>query len=798
MSKVSRNVQSMNMRVKGFYGTKARWWLNAVQYSKDHDDYSDAEKEWAYSNGFLPDIVERYNINDGNKSRFISIYDYCYLFPINDIFRKWIKDRVTVRHVLKPYKEYLPEQYYHFYIRDNSLMIVKLLDCPENATDSIDGVLDFIKSKGKLAYRRTTGIAADVIEYADGSFVLNGETLTEEALTEYIEKTARTNIRVLTEFVNPRKCFAAQEKESKAVLRLFFYNKYADNPRIGQAYLRVDKDDETVVIDEMSERIGDNIKEYSSGSTDQMEISADEGAYEKNFMEDQVLLPKGKGVKKYARHDYYAVNVEDGTIGDGVCLSKDNKAEKSPAPAFAENLGGKIPYWEEIVATVESMGKFIPQIEVMGIDVYITEDGFRFVDFSDHPYYPQIIGFNEEITEYLKMKVAQRYADAKNAKFKKKNLVSKANTFLWIRLAKMFCPPDMRPLIYKWWYVTVKADLLSKNGMSLAQKRWAYKKGFLSYRIPQYGITKDNYQNFISDYDYRYLRHINNKYRVWMEDKITVKYICSEYSQFFPKYYYHVSVRNGEKRIIPLMDLPDYCSNDLESIFELVKNEGALACKPQKGSQGQGFYKLSYHDGKYFLNHEEADREAILAILGNPDSQYLITEYIKQHHVINDIYAGAVNTLRIITFAKDGKNPVIGNAYMRFGSEKTGAVDNMGAGGMFVQVDMETGRFHNGKIITENSILPCKNHPDTNALLEGYLPNWDIIKKGVIDLCKAMPQLEYLGFDVAITEDGMKLPEINRAPGYPKIETFNRSTIDYLLYKKEMKLKSHNLEKTKW
>ena len=434
----------------------------------------------------------------------------------------------------------------------------------------------------------------------------------------------------------------------------------------------------------------------------------------------------------------------------------------------------------------------------MGVDILITEDGFKLVDFSDQPYYPQVIGFNEEMTEYFRMKVDQKYEQAKDPEFRRNNFRKKSDTFLWIRLAKLFCPPNMRPLIYKWWYVTVRDDFFSHNGVSLKDKIWAYKHGFLSYRLPQYGITRENYQNFISDYDYRYLRHINNKYRVWLEDKITVKYICSRYSQFFPKYYYHVSVRNGEKRIIPLMDLPDYCSNDLESVFELAKHEGALACKPQRGSQGQGFYKLSYHDGKYFLNHEEATREDILKILGDPDSQYLITEYIQQHHVIDNIYSGAVNTLRIITFMKDGKTPQIGNAYMRVGSKKTGAVDNMGAGGMFVQVDMETGHFHNGKIITENNIVPCSNHPDTGALLEGDLPNWDIIKQGVIDLNKEMPQLEYLGFDVAITEDGMKLPEINRAPGYPKIETFQRPTIDYLLYKKSVKMKNNNIKKTKW
>lgn len=41
---------------------------------------------------------------------------------------------------------------------------------------------------------------------------------------------------------------------------------------------------------------------------------------------------------------------------------------------------------------------------------------------------------------------------------------------------------------------------------------------------------------------------------------------------------------------------------------------------------------------------------------------------------------------------------------MRFGSKRTGAVDNMGAGGMFAKIDIETGRFYDAKIIEANEI----------------------------------------------------------------------------------------------
>lgn len=827
MSKITKKVKVLNMRLDGFHGDKARWWLNSMQYDKNNNAaYTDSSKEWAYNNGFLPEFVERYEINEENKDNYISLHDYAFIYPVNDIFRKWVVDRVTTRNVLKPYKEYLPKQYFHIYSRDREPMIIKLLDCPEKYSDDFDGILELIRDMGKVSLYKTSGLYSDTIEYKDGQYYFNGTLFEEERVVNRLRKRLKRGIRVLTEYVEADG-ISDNGTDSPNLLRVIFYNKYADNPKIGQAYLRVNTEATELaglnIVEEQEddapdadfvERVEETnyTEEYDNTSAEKMYVenteSDDENddedlayaeIYEKNMVEDQIVLPKRGKKARIVKYAYLPIDLETGKYETAKWVNDSNKIESRViCDVEGKEIKGEIPGWADLCKLIEKLGKFIPQIELMAMDIMFTADGIKFIDFVDHPSYPQAVGFNKEMTDYFKMKVAQAYEQSQDPEFRKKNKEKKMDSVLWTRLTRLLCPPNMRPLIYKWWYVTVKADLLSNNGISLPKKIWAYRKGFLSYRIPQYGITKENYQNFISDYDYRYLRHINNKYRVWLEDKITVKYICSDYSQFFPKYYYHVSVRNGEKRIIPLMDLPDYCDENLESIFTLVQRVGELACKPQRGSQGQGFYKLSYHDGKYFLNHEEAQKEDILDILGNPDSQYLITEYIKQHPVIDNIYSGAVNTLRIITFAKDGKNPQIGNAYMRFGSKKTGAVDNMGAGGMFVQVDMETGRFFNGKIITENSIVPCKNHPDTNALLEGYLPNWDVVKQGVLDLCKAMPQLEYLGFDVAISEDGMKLPEINRAPGYPKIETFQRPTIDYLLYKKDVKMAKNNIQKTKW
>ena len=118
----------------------------------------------------------------------------------------------------------------------------------------------------------------------------------------------------------------------------------------------------------------------------------------------------------------------------------------------------------------------------------------------------------------------------------------------------------------------------------------------------------------------------------------------------------------------------------------------------------------------------------------------------------------------------------------------------MGAGGMFARIDIESGRFYDAKIIEANEIKPCLHHPDTGVKIEGILPNWEKVKQQVLDVATSIPQLEYFGFDLALTADGIKFPEINRFPDYPAIEKYTPETIDYLLYKLEQKKKSHGYD----
>lgn len=774
LKKIVVSVLSSRKVARGYIGREAKRWTRKVyrHYVTDRH-YSLKDTRWAIKRGFMPEQVELMGITEENYRDTISAKEYAFLRPLNGGYSKWISDKVTVNSIFKPYRDNMPKCYYHLVKRDGETMLIPLQK--GLGEDTLEDVVDLLKEKGHLRICRTTRSYYDKIAYADGKFFINDNVATKEELLEKLDKFPTS--RLITEAA------VAKEEFKGMILNLTIINEQGDDPRISDAYLRATgkkflKDGkEFIVSDDIDKDESDESDELDERSRD-----ADDETIESYL--DRV------------RPKYYSeVDVNNGKTGKIIKVVDGKKEELSIDKDFI-TVPDKVLYWDEIKKTIDSLARFVPQLEFFGVSIVIGEDKFYITRLKNNPRYPVIVPFNKETSAYLKRKVAQKKL-AYGPKERRARFLKKLKLKIRAKYAKTFFPKGLLPYLSIRWFQDLKNDFKTNKDTTFKQKIWAAKHGFLSYRLPQYGITPDNYQNFISDFEYKWLRHINNKYRYWCEDKITIKYICSEYNECFPEYYYHIILKNGNNKVIPMMDCPEGFGNHFEDIFKLVHEKKVLALKPDEGSHGDGFYKFEYVDGKYLLNHNPAEKQDVLDILEDVNNQYIVTEYINMHNEIKRIYDGAVNTIRMIVFKKDGKNPVIGNAYMRFGSKKTGAVDNMGAGGMFAKIDIDTGCFYDSKIITENEIKECLYHPDTGVKIEGILPNWEQTKQLVLEVAKGIPQLEYFGFDLAITENGVKFPEINRFPDYPAIEKYTDKTIDYLLYKLEAKKKKYGYEDNK-
>jgi len=342
------------------------------------------------------------------------------------------------------------------------------------------------------------------------------------------------------------------------------------------------------------------------------------------------------------------------------------------------------------------------------------------------------------------------------------------------------------------WPRMIMQDLKNEKDHSLREKIWAFRRGLRPWRIPQYGITKENYKEFLSDRDYCYLHPINNSFVKWINDKVTMRYVLEPFSEYLPKYYFHLLARWGGKTdVVPLADLPEGYEPSFEGVLKLLRDKGDLAYKMSSGTHGIGFRKLSYRAGGYLINNEACEEEDIINLFETRTVFYTITEYIQMHSMLKEIYPESVNTIRVMAINEDGLSPFVCEAFMRIGSITTGVTDNVGFGGVFAKIDIETGRYYDGEQVINHVITKSPHHPDTEVLIEGVIPHWDIVLEKIHDICKFMPQLEYMGFDIAITEEGFVIIEINVHQDLHRYPLYRQEVKDYFFRKLEKKQARH-------
>lgn len=164
----------------------------------------------------------------------------------------------------------------------------------------------------------------------------------------------------------------------------------------------------------------------------------------------------------------------------------------------------------------------------------------------------------------------------------------------------------------------------------------------------------------------------------------------------------------------------------------------------------------------------------------------LIEEYIIQDPMMNKLYNGSVNTLRMITFVDDDHEVQLLNSVVRIGNG--GVVDNFSSGGMYAFVNEE------GEVITPAIDEEGNNytyHPISKTKIEGFkIPKFNETIELVKNAALVIDKVRYVGWDVAIGEDGPLILEGNEYSGiFQKKPSLNKDKLGLLpLYQKYMKL----------
>lgn len=328
---------------------------------------------------------------------------------------------------------------------------------------------------------------------------------------------------------------------------------------------------------------------------------------------------------------------------------------------------------------------------------------------------------------------------------------------------------------YKWARMFVKklSDDEKAFPVSDEQKAWALKRGFYPGRTVLYGLTEENYQDYVPDFNYFMLHPMNNHFLKWL-DKTTLKYVLNSNGCecTMPEYYAYVE---NDGSFTYLMNCPEHIEKNADFLVNLLKFKGVLAMKPNSGtSGGLGFIKLELRNNEILENNKPINMDRVLEIRDTMRN-YIITEYCRQHHELAAVWPDSECTLRVIM----GKNPKkdlyspatwsCAVSYARFGTSVNGGASNLSSGGVGVGFDFETGKY-NDFCIRYKRYCPdgkwmLEKHPDTNVEWKtSGLPNWSYVRDCINAICQHVSSLDYLGLDIIITEDGMKLCEINSHP----------------------------------
>ncbi len=190
-----------------------------------------------------------------------------------------------------------------------------------------------------------------------------------------------------------------------------------------------------------------------------------------------------------------------------------------------------------------------------------------------------------------------------------------------------------------------------------------------------------------------------------------------------------------------------------EGFAKFLEGRGDIICKPIDGSSGQGILKCTpeeYGDPKALYQRL---REAGIGI---------VEDKVIQHPAIAALCPTSVNTIRVATLLGDKKEGIV-YAYIRIGNGKV--MDNVDCGGMAAPVDIETG------VITgvgaNKAGETYEIHPMTGTKIPGtQIPYWEDVKTMCLNAMHVVPQVRFVAWDVAITEDGPVFIEGNSFPSH--------------------------------
>lgn len=264
--------------------------------------------------------------------------------------------------------------------------------------------------------------------------------------------------------------------------------------------------------------------------------------------------------------------------------------------------------------------------------------------------------------------------------------------------------------------------------------------GYTDYFRGNYiDLTKAEKDTFVTAKSfYLLMQYLNQeKYKVLLDDKII-------FNQFFRQYLHRdfLSLREAGP----------------EEFAQFVKNRQVVFAKTPIGEGGHGVSKivLSEYPDKNELYQRLLQR-----------GQLLVEEAIVQCDEVNRLNPCVVNSFRVITLYKDGEVTILNNAF-RINQDSTEVIGC--SNDLYFSMNAE-GRIDSNVIDDYGTVYT--QHPMTGMrFADVKIPDVDKAFAMCIEAAKKIPQVRYIGWDVAFTDRGPVIVEGNQYPGYGLIQFY--------------------------
>lgn len=270
-------------------------------------------------------------------------------------------------------------------------------------------------------------------------------------------------------------------------------------------------------------------------------------------------------------------------------------------------------------------------------------------------------------------------------------------------------------------------------------------------------------------------------YQKMSQDKVCEKAILQLSGIPTPRFFGHLHPQRGLSRTGSKLTN----AQELLSMFLEVQDAKKVCFKLVEGFGGFGFQAVEVvRDSELTLRVLESNEllsvdeffNNVLTV--NQGASYIIEEYISQHPDLAALNKSSVNTIRVWACCVDGGTVAI-DAFLRVGGQGS-LVDNTSRGAHIFKLDLESGVIGDGMVknIYNHTF---QSHRDSGEKISGRtLPFWPETLSLAQRAVAAFPHLNFAGLDVAITENGPVIIELNVEPDPTSAIIFDRPHRDLL------------------